>query len=108
MTTLTIEIPDREAQDVLTYIKQRGGNVVDEISSATLKRAQKASLKKGLTEAILISRGDIKGTPLSELTYSHLNDNEANLMTLAYAEGSLKEGWDLSDEENEYWNSFAK
>jgi len=108
MTTLTIEIPDCEAQDVLTYIKQKGGHVVEAISSAGLNEFQRSSLEKGLTEAVLISRGGIKGTTISELTYSHLNDNEVNSMTLAYAEGSLKEGWDLSDDENEYWNSFAK
>ena len=40
--------------------------------------------------------------------YSNLDENLITPMTLAYAEGSLIEGWDLSDEENEYWNSFAK
>jgi hypothetical protein len=67
MTTVTIQIPDREAQEVLSYIKQKGGKVIEDISLASVKRSQKSSLKKGLTEAILISRGDIKGTPLSQL-----------------------------------------
>ena len=67
MTTITIQIPDSEAQEVLSYIKQKGGKIVEEISLAAIKRSQKASLKKGLTEAVLIGRGDIKGTPLSEL-----------------------------------------
>ena len=65
MTTVTIQIPDREAQEVLSYIKQKGGKVIEKLSLAAVKRSQKASLKKGLTEAILISRGDVKGIPLS-------------------------------------------
>ena len=73
MTTFTVEIPDGEANDVLSYIKRKGGNVISENSS-----------------------------------YSHLEDDEISVMTLAYAEESLKEGWDLSDEENDYWNSFEK
>lgn len=72
MMTLTIEIPDREANDVLTYVKQKGGSVI------------------------------------SESLYSNLDDENVNPMGLAYAEASLKAGWDLSDEENDYWSSFAK
>ena len=45
---------------------------------------------------------------IEEHEYSGLDESQINPMTLAYAEGSLKEGWDMSDEENEYWNSFAK
>jgi len=67
MTTLTIEVPDNEVKEISTYIKQKGGKVVDKISAAAVKRAQQASLKRGLTEAILISRGDMQGTPLSQL-----------------------------------------
>jgi len=67
MTTLTIEIPDGDVQEISSYIKQKGGKVVTKSSTAAFKRAQQESLKKGLTEAVLISRGELKGTPLSEL-----------------------------------------
>jgi hypothetical protein len=67
MTTLTIEIPDRETGNVLKYIEEKGGKVVANISVASIKKTQKASFKQGLTEAILISRGEMKGNPLSEL-----------------------------------------
>ena len=33
MTTLTIQIPDSEAQNVLSYIQQKGGKVLDEMSA---------------------------------------------------------------------------
>ncbi|HEY8782052.1 MAG TPA: hypothetical protein VIM16_10580 [Mucilaginibacter sp.] len=68
MTTLTIEIPDKEVKEISTFVKQKGGKVVEKISvAAVIKRSQLASLKQGLTEAILISRGEIEGTPLSQL-----------------------------------------
>lgn len=81
MTTLTIQVPDSEVLKVSNYIKHRGGKV---------------------------SQGEIKEISIEEQSYSNLDDHQINPMTLAYAEGSLKEGWDLSEEENEYWNSFAK
>jgi hypothetical protein len=38
---------------------------------------------------------------------SLLKENEINSMSLAYAENSFKNDWDLEDqEENEYWDSF--
>jgi hypothetical protein len=67
MTTLTIEIPDKEVKEISTFIKQKGGKVVEKISAAVVKRSQLASLKRGLTEAILISREEMEGTPLSKL-----------------------------------------
>ena len=67
MTTLTIKIPDSEVQEVSSFIKQKGGKVVKKTSVAEIKRSQHSSFKKGLTEAILISRGDVEGTPLSKL-----------------------------------------
>jgi hypothetical protein len=67
MTTLTIEIPDSEVKEISSYVKQKGGKVVKKNSAAAVKRAQLASLKQGLTEAILISRGEMGGTPLSKL-----------------------------------------
>lgn len=67
MTTLTIQIPDSEAQALSSYIKQKGGKVIAEVSVAKTKRAQLASLKQGLKEAILISRGEMEGTPIAQL-----------------------------------------
>lgn len=67
MTTLTIEIPDKEVKEISTYVKRKGGKVIEKISRAAVKKAQLASLKQGLTEAILISRGEMEGTPLSKL-----------------------------------------
>jgi len=67
MTKLTIEIPDKEVKEISTFVRQKGGKVVEKISVAAVKRSQLASLKQGLTEAILISRGEMEGTPLSQL-----------------------------------------
>jgi len=67
MTTLTIEIPDKEVKEISTFVKQKGGKVVEKISARAVKRAQLASLKQGLTEAMLISQGEMEGTPLSKL-----------------------------------------
>jgi hypothetical protein len=67
MTTLTIEVPDKEVKEISTFVKQNGGKVVEKISAAAIKRSQLASLKQGLTEAILISRGEMEGTSLSQL-----------------------------------------
>ena len=74
MTTVTIQIPDREAQEVLSYIQQKGGKIVEKLSS------------------VVKPVGD-------SLAYSHLDDHEVNAMTIAYAESSLTEGWELSDED---------
>ena len=35
-----------------------------------------------------------------------LTEPELNTMSLAYAEKSFAEGWDVSQAEDEYWNSF--
>lgn len=67
MTTLTIQVPEGEVQEISSYIKQKGGKVIKKSSAVSVKQTQQASFKQGLTEAILISRGEIKGTPLSEL-----------------------------------------
>ncbi|HEY5327728.1 MAG TPA: hypothetical protein VIJ27_12065 [Mucilaginibacter sp.] len=67
MTTLTIKIPDEEVKEISTFVRQKGGKVVETNSAAAIKRSQLASLKQGLTEAILISRGEMEGTPLSKL-----------------------------------------
>jgi hypothetical protein len=67
MTILTIELPDSEVEDVADYVKEVGGKVVSKKSVAEVKKAQMASLEQGLTEAIQISRGEIKGIPFSEL-----------------------------------------
>ena len=39
----------------------------DKISAAELKKKQKEEFKQSLKEAILISRGEIEGIPLSDL-----------------------------------------
>jgi hypothetical protein len=44
---------------------------------------------------------------LDGLTYGKtLAESELNMMSLAYAEKSFAEGWDVSPAEDEYWNSF--
>lgn len=58
MTTLTIEIPDTEAQTIADFIKQRGGTIVGELTSA-----ESASLKIAMKEAELIKGGKMQ--PLS-------------------------------------------
>ena len=67
MTTLTIEVPDKEVKEISSYIKQKGGKVLKKLSVGAIKRSQQSSLKQGLTEALRISQGKIKGTPLSQL-----------------------------------------
>jgi len=78
MTTLTIQVPDSKVLEVSNYIKDKGGKVSQKVNSA------------------------------EDISYLNVDDHLLNPMTLAYAENSLKEGWTLSDEENEYWNSFVK
>lgn len=67
MTTLTIEVPDKEVKEISSYIQQKGGKVLKELSAGAIKRSQQSSLKQGLTEAVLIRQGKMKGTPLSQL-----------------------------------------
>jgi hypothetical protein len=67
MTILTIQVPDSEMQDISNYVRQKGGQIVAEVSLSSIRRSQKLSLKKGLTEAILIERGEMKAKPLSDL-----------------------------------------
>lgn len=44
---------------------------------------------------------------LHELTHGKtLTEPELNTMSLAYADKSFAEGWDISQAEEEYWNSF--
>jgi len=67
MTTLTITIPDNITQEIASYIEQKGGKIVSSVSARANKSAQKASLKKGLTEDMQIKKGELKSIPLSEL-----------------------------------------
>jgi len=64
MSTLSV----RSEGEIQKTSKVKNKKVVTaKASSAELKKRQLAELKQGLTEAVLISRGEIEGTPLSEL-----------------------------------------
>jgi hypothetical protein len=68
MTTLIIEIPDNETQDISAIVKARGGNVVHiDSDDENLTPAELDLLKRGLKEALLIKDGKIKPIPFSEL-----------------------------------------
>jgi len=64
MSTATIR-PGNETHE--SPKKKKAIAVDAEPSIAELKKRQKAELKQGLTEAVLISRGEMDGIPLSEL-----------------------------------------
>jgi hypothetical protein len=68
MTTLTIEIPDSETLSVSRFIKAKGGTVLAVKAKKVTKDASALkSLEQGLKEAIMISKGEIKPAPLSQL-----------------------------------------
>ncbi|MBS1503291.1 MAG: hypothetical protein JST32_14580 [Bacteroidetes bacterium] len=68
MTTLIIEIPDKEAEDLSNIVRAKGGNVVQVNADEEDLTAQELELlKRGLKEALLIKEGKIKSIPFSEL-----------------------------------------
>jgi hypothetical protein len=66
MSTISVR-SDREVRKAPNPKNKKVGKVVVEPSITELKKTQQAELKHGLTEAILISRGEMEGIPLSEL-----------------------------------------
>jgi hypothetical protein len=62
MSTLSVRV-DREA----AKYKSGSKSVTKPKIKTNLKKAQQEEFKEGLKEAVLISRGEIEGTPLSEL-----------------------------------------
>lgn len=66
MSTLTI-LPGNEAHEAPNQKKEKVAKAGSAYSATKLKEKQKAELKQGFTEAILISRGEMDGIPLSEL-----------------------------------------
>jgi len=62
MTVLTIEIPDKAAQNISEIIKKKGGNVLAS-SEGDLSKEEQLSFNRGLREAKLIEAGKMK--PLS-------------------------------------------
>jgi hypothetical protein len=67
MTTLTIEIPDKEKAIVFEFIKNKGGNILSIDSEDDLAEAEFALLQESYKEALLIKKGVIKALPISEL-----------------------------------------
>jgi electron transfer flavoprotein alpha/beta subunit len=68
MTTLIIEIPDRDTSEISNIVRARGGNVVQiDAGDEDLTPAELALLKRGLNEALLIKEGKIKSIPFSDL-----------------------------------------
>jgi len=62
MTTLTIEIPDRDTDEVSQIIKKMGGHIIAN-SKDNLSKIEQVSLNQSLSEAELIKSGKLK--PLS-------------------------------------------
>lgn len=68
MTTLIIEIPDEETQDLSNIVRAKGGNVVHiNAGEQDLTLAELELLKRGLKEALSVKEGKIKPIPFSEL-----------------------------------------
>jgi hypothetical protein len=68
MTTLIIEIPDNETQDISAIVKAKGGNVVQiDADDEDLTPTELDLLKRGLKEALLIKEGKSSAIPFSEL-----------------------------------------
>jgi hypothetical protein len=67
MTTLTIEIPNKEKTKFFDFIKKRGGNIINVESDDDLTEAEFALLQESYKEALLIRKGEIKAIPISEL-----------------------------------------
>lgn len=68
MTTLIIEIPDSDANEISNIVRARGGNVVDiDANDENLTPTELELLKRGLNEALLIKEGKIKSIPFSDL-----------------------------------------
>ena len=68
MTTLIIEIPERETEDISNFVRAKGGNVVHvNADQEDLTPAELELLKRGLKDALLIKEGKIKSIPFSEL-----------------------------------------
>lgn len=68
MTTLIIEIPENDADEISNIVRARGGNVVEiDADDENLTPAELEFLKRGLNEALLIKEGKIKSIPFSEL-----------------------------------------
>jgi hypothetical protein len=68
MTTLIIEIPDVETEDISNIIRAKGGSVVHvNADEEDLTPHELELLKKGLHEALLIKEGKLKSIPFSEL-----------------------------------------
>jgi len=68
MTTLIIEIPDKDTGDISNIVRERGGSVVHiNTDDEDLTLDELEQLKRGLKEALLINAGKIKSVPFSEL-----------------------------------------
>ena len=65
MSTISVR-PGSEVRKVSKSKNKKEGKAVA-VSLTELKKNQQEELKQGLTEAILISRGEMEGIPLSEL-----------------------------------------
>ena len=66
MTVLTIEIPDKAAQDVSELIKKQGGNILAS-SESDLSMEEQLSFNRGLREAKLIEAGKMKPLRFDDL-----------------------------------------
>jgi len=66
MTTLTIEIPDREMAEFSKIIKKKGGHIIAD-STDDLSKSEHISLTQSLKEAELIQAGKLKPLRFDDL-----------------------------------------
>jgi len=66
MTTLTIQVPEKEKAAVLGYLKQHGVKIQEPEKQPTRKEVL-ADLEKGLKEVKAMSEGKLKGKSLKQI-----------------------------------------
>jgi hypothetical protein len=66
MTTLTIQVPEKEKAAVLGYLKQHGVKIQEPEKQPTRKEVL-ADLEKGLKEVKAMSEGKLNGKSLKQI-----------------------------------------
>ena len=67
MTTLTINIPEKEEASLYKYVAKSGGRVLASTSKDGLSKNEQLSLIKGSAEAKEIEEGNNKGLSFDDL-----------------------------------------
>lgn len=67
MTTITIQIPEKEKDTVLGFLKKHGVKVQEVPEKELTREEVLAGLEQGLKESKLMSEGKLKGKTLSQV-----------------------------------------